>query len=652
MIRARSVALIGLAMALPATPAIAQRAGENAVNSADDAFGSSVGLEQTGIYSEQDTRGFSPAKAGNARIEGVYYDPVGALSSRLRYANVVRVGFTAEQYPFQAPTGIVEYRMRPMPQDAGASLTYNQMAFGGFIHEVDLRWPLIKDRLAFAGGGAVSDLRQSDGSRNEAWGVAARFIARLGGLEISPFVGISDFTANHVRPITVVGNDALPPLPQKRRYLGQEWAQGRNHNNHVGGIVRGKLTERLSIRAGLIKGISDRQENYSEIFAILPGGNPDAPLASHRLIADPEQRIRSTSAEVQLFYAFRTGSWQHRLIAGYRSRNRLTETGGSFIRDFEGEVPYGVPDPRDVPQFSFTTPNAGRVKQSALMLGYIGRVADSVSLNLGLQKARYRATFTDGATGRITRSQDDPWLYNASVTWHATPVLSLYAGTQRGLEDSGAAPENAANRNEQLPATRTRQYEAGLRWKFDHGQLVVNAFEITKPYFTFDAGRNFAEAGTVRHRGVETSLSGHFGKRFNLLAGAVIMQPRVLGAARDAGRVGERPAGTPSLYAKIDANYRTDIFGGLTPTASLTWLGERAVGSRPSAALGGQQLMVPGYATLDLGLRQSFKLGAVPVSFRMVMLNVLDAASWKVLAANTLVMDERRRFNLSVTADF
>ena len=62
--------------------------------------------------------------------------------------------------------------------------------------------------------------------------------------------------------------------------------------------------------------------------------------------------------------------------------------------------------------------------------------------------------------------------------------------------------------------------------------------------------------------------------------------------------------------------------------------------------------MVPGYATLDLGLRQSFKLGAVPVSFRMVMLNVLDAASWKVLAANTLVMDERRRFNLSVTADF
>ena len=81
-------------LALPGI-ALAQRAAENAVASADDAFGSSVGLEQTGIYSEQDTRGFSPAKAGNARIDGVYYDPVGSLSARLRYANVVRVGFAA-----------------------------------------------------------------------------------------------------------------------------------------------------------------------------------------------------------------------------------------------------------------------------------------------------------------------------------------------------------------------------------------------------------------------------------------------------------------------------------------------------------------------------------------------------------------------------
>ena len=645
------LALAGLALALPGHTALAQRAAENAVNSADDAFGSSVGLEQTGIYSEQDTRGFSPARAGNARIDGVYYDPVGALSARLRQGNVVRVGFTAEQYPFQAPTGIIEYRLRPMPQELGTSIGYNQMAFGGFIREWDLRLPLVKGRLAFVGGMAQSDLRQSDGSRNAAWGYTARLIGKVGGLEIAPFAAVSYFTANHVRPITVVGDAVLPPLPEKRRYLGQAWAKGNYHNHHFGAVVRGRLVGDLSIRAGLFRALGDRLENYSEIYAILPDGDPAAPSASHRLIADPSHLIRSTSGEAQLVYSFKTGAWQHRIIAGYRARNRLTQTGGSDIRDF-GTVRYGEPDPEAEPQFVFTAPNAGRVQQSAWLLGYIGRLAERLSLNLGLQKARYRATFTDGRSGRITASRDDPWLYNASLTWHAAPSLALYAGTQRGLEDSGAAPENAANRNEQLPATRTRQYEAGMRWKFGQGQLVVDAFEITKPYFTFDAARSFAEAGTVRHRGVEASLSGHFGKRFHLLAGAVLMQAGVIGAARDAGLVGERPAGTPSLFARIDANYRTDVFGGLTPTASLTYVGARAVGSRPAAALGGRQLMVPGYAAVDLGLRQSFKLGAVPVSFRLVALNVFDAASWKVLAANTVQMDERRRFNLTVAADF
>ena len=70
------------------------------------------------------------------------------------------------------------------------------------------------------------------------------------------------------------------------------------------------------------------------------------------------------------------------------------------------------------------------------------------------------------------------------------------------------------------------------------------------------------------------------------------------------------------------------------------------------AALGGGQLMVSGYASVDFGLRQSFKLGKVPASFRFTAYNVFDAASWKVVAPNTIYIDERRRYNLSITADF
>lgn len=629
--------------------AFAQRAQENAVASADDAFGSSVGLEQTGIYSEQDTRGFSPAKAGNARIDGVYYDPVGVLSARLRYANVVRVGFAAEDYPFNAPTGIIEYRLRPFPKEFGTSLGYNFMAFGGYIRELDLRVPLIRDKLAYLGGAAQSDLRQSDGASNTAFGLTHRLIARIGGVEFAPFVSTSWFTQNHVRPLTVVTGDTLPQIPQVRRYLGQEWASGHYDNHQFGGVLKAQISKSLSLRAGLFHAKGNRPENYSEIYNLQQTAAGTVPtLATHLVISDPLHAIHSTSGEAQLALRLGSGRWQHRFIVGFRARNRLTQTSGSDVQNY-GTVAYGVPDPHSQPNFRFTAPNDGRVRQHAFMLGYTGRLQGVGMVNLGIQKVRYRGTSRDGRTDMLTSSQDDPWLYNASIGFDLSPAISVYAGTEKGIEDSGTAPENAVNRNEQLPATRSVQYEAGLRWKFSGGQLAVNAFQITKPYFSFDQNRIFAEVGSIQLRGVEASLSGHFGKRLQLVAGAVATRPRVIN--RRPG-VGERPAGMPSLYAKLDANFHTDIFGGLTPTATVSYTGKRAIGASPLASLGGQQLMVAGFAALDLGLRQSFKLGDTPMSFRALMYNVFDTASWKVVGPNSLYMEERRRFNLTVTADF
>jgi iron complex outermembrane receptor protein len=275
------------------------------------------------------------------------------------------------------------------------------------------------------------------------------------------------------------------------------------------------------------------------------------------------------------------------------------------------------------------------VKQSSWLLGYTGRLEGVGTVNLGLQRARFRGTSRDGRTGVVTNSRDDLWLYNATLGIDLTPSLSLYVATQKGLEDSGTAPENAANRNEQLPPTRVTQVEGGVRWKFPGGQLVVNAFQITKPWFDLDAQNQFVRQGEVRHRGVETSLSGHFGKRFSLVAGAVLMQPRLTG--------GGRPPGTPSLYARVDANYRTDLLGGLTPLLTFTYTGKRTV----NAALD-----LPGHAALDLGVRQALRIGKVPASFRFVVQDVFDDAPWKVVARNTLYQDERRRFTLTLAADF
>ena len=181
---------------------------------------------------------------------------------------------------------------------------------------------------------------------------------------------------------------------------------------------------------------------------------------------------------------------------------------------------------------------------------------------------------------------------------------------------------------------------------------MLNAFQITKPYFSFDSARLFTRIGNVRHRGVEASLAGHLNKRLNVVAGAVLMKPTVSGPARDLGLVGERPAGTPSLHARIDINYRTSLLGGLTPTATLTYDSKRAATDRPLASLGGKQLMIPAHPALDLGVRHHFDMGKTPVAFRATLNNVFNHKSWTVVAANTLKVQERRRFSLSLTADF
>ncbi len=628
---------MGVMLAFPGT-AFAQHATANAVNESDDAFGTNIGFESTGIYTEFDTRGFSPTKAGNVRIDGVYFDPVAITAGRLRDRTAIRVGFAAQDYPFHAPTGIVDHKFRVMPTKLGASIAWHQQAYGAWISELDFRVPLAKGHVGLTGGAAFSNQNQADGSGNHGYGFTIRPIIRFGGVEVAPFASVGGFHKVRARALLVTASgNSLPALPKPGRYFGQDWAQAEQRTANYGITAKAALSGRISLRAGLFHSVANRLSNFTEIYAQLP----QSELVSHRLIADPRQNVHSTSGEAQLAWRLDSGRWQHRLIAGFRHRNRYTETGGSALLTSSRQLVYGEADPLAQPDFAFGAVNAGRVTQSSFMLGYTGKLTGLGLINLGLQKSRFRGTSRDGRTGALTTSRDDPWLYNVTVGLDITPSLSIYAGTEKGLEDSGTAPENALNRNEQLPPTRSTQYEGGIRWKFPGGQWVVNMFQITKPYFTFLSDGNdatadpFVQLGTVRHRGIETSLSGHFGKRFNLVAGAMAMRPRV--------STGGRPVGTPSFFARADLNYRTDVFGGLTPTLSVVHTGSRLVSPT---------LEVAGFTTVDLGLRQQFKLGSTQASIRAVAQNVFDAASWKVVAANTLYPEERRRFTISLTADF
>ena len=129
----------------------AQRTNENAVASAQDAFGTSVGNERVGLYFPQNARGFSPVQAGNVRINGLFFDYQADLNQRLISGSNVRVGLTAQGYPFPAPTGVADFSLRLPGSEAVASTVVGIGPYGGPRVEVDAQLP-VTDTLGIAGG--------------------------------------------------------------------------------------------------------------------------------------------------------------------------------------------------------------------------------------------------------------------------------------------------------------------------------------------------------------------------------------------------------------------------------------------------------------------------------------------------------------------
>src|ERR1700681_1102501 len=144
-------ALLFAMTSLVALPAAAQRADDNAVTAASDAFGVTVGLQTIGLYGPLNVRGFNPAQAENLRIEGLYYDQQITSSNPFLFnRSDISVGIAAQSYSFPSPTGIVDYKLRT-PGDAPlVSVLLTRGPLNTAVAGVADQCPLVKDVLGAA----------------------------------------------------------------------------------------------------------------------------------------------------------------------------------------------------------------------------------------------------------------------------------------------------------------------------------------------------------------------------------------------------------------------------------------------------------------------------------------------------------------------
>lgn len=624
-------------------PADAQRADDNAVTAAEDAFGSTLGDESIGLYSNSQVRGFSPVTAGNVRIEGLYFDRQAWLPTRLVPGSTVHVGLSAQGYPFPVPTGIVDYRLHKAGDKRVISVAASLDPYVSPSLEIDAKIPIIAQRLGVAAGISYAHEEYYDGSDARYW--RAALIPRWRPsehIEVMPFWSLSRGRDEEVPPAIISGGSWLPPEIKRRRYFGQPWADNETDNTSFGVLAKARVGGDWAIAGGIFRSIADTSRGFADVYA----NTQIDGLTRELIIADPRQHYASTSGELRVSRSFVDGARLHIVHVSVRARQQDSLYGGSAPAIDLGLRPLGqrivVPEPE---QFDFGQHTRDEVRQWTAGMAYEGRWRGVGEASVGLQRTNYEKRIDQPGLPQAG-TRDEPWLVSATIAGYLSSSVALYAGYTRGLEESGIAPDSAANRNEALPAIRTQQMDAGVRWALTPQlKLVAGAFEVEKPYFTTDESNIYTALGQVRHRGVEFSLAGTVLDNLSLVAGALLMKPEVTGEAVESGRVGKRPVGQTDRVLRLNLDYRPPSVVALSLDMAVANYGQRVASSDVQA-------VVRDYTTVDLGARYRMKIGNAPATLRLQAANLTDEFAWSVLSSNSFGLMDGRRYSAALYVDF
>jgi iron complex outermembrane receptor protein len=617
------------------------RAGENAVIQAQDAFGFSIGKETLGLYTNSNVRGFSPVAAGNVRIDGLYFDQVFRLTNRVSPSSSVKVGLSAQGNPFPSPTGIVDYRLHDLGNSRSLSSLVRVDSYGSASAEADAILPVLRDRLSLGIGAYVATNESYDGTDNfqHIQGAMIRWRPSP-SLEVVPFWTRSEIVDDERGPIYVPAGPFLPPKVPLREFGGPNWAEFNSVGMTQGILTSFSPTSPWLIRAGIFNSMLDDTSDFGHLFTNLqPDGN-----GNRVIIADPQSHFESTSGELRVSRSITEGSRLHLIHLSMRGRSRSHRYGGFDVLDY-GSTRIGERFDAPEPDFNFGPQTRDRVRQWTGGIAYEGRWENVGQLSIGVSKTDYekRVLLPDQPTATTDSA---PWLYYGALAVHVSDALALYGSYTRGLEESGVAPANAVNRNEPLPAINTMQGEVGLRYAISRSlTLVAGVFELAKPYYNLDEAERFSLLGDVRNQGLEISFSGALTPNVNLVAGAVLLKPKVTGEGVALGRVGPRPVGLPTRSIMFNADWRTPFLDGVSFDIAVSHA-SHIVSTRDNL------VGIPARTLIDLGGRYRFRISTHDATLRLWVSNVTGEEGFALQGAGAYDIIPGRVASAYIAVDF
>ena len=620
--------------------ATGSRSAENAVRQAGDAFGTSIGREVSGLYSRERVRGFSPVVAGNVRIDGLYFDPIVTPSSRLVRATTIKVGPSALGSPFPAPTGVVDLGLRRPGQEAAASVLIGYNSWHTPTAEFDATLPA-SSTLSIGFGAGLQLENGFNATRDHSYEGA--FIAEWkpsASFSLLPFINVRNTTIDDHGPISVPQGNFLPPRLPRRHFFGPWWSRSGDVELNAGVISDWTIGEGWLLRAGLFRSQRVIDGQFANVVRIT---SPDG-TGTQRITGDPTLYNGATSGEVRLTRRFEDGPRLHQLHVTLRGRQTYRRFGGSQVFDLGIVNILGFAPNVPPPVLNFGPQQEDNVRQWTGGIAYEGRWAGIGELSVGVQKSDY--TKRIGFPGAETGIDATPWLYNVNAAVQVSGSVTIYGGAVTGLEESGVAPNFAANRNEALPAIQTRQIDAGVRIDLGGGmRMVAGLFQVSKPYFNLDTNGRFDVLGDVINRGVEASFAGPITPELSLVVGASLLRPEVTGDAVTRGLVGRLPVGAIAERVEFSADWRPGFAPGLSFDMRLSY-------RSPEVATVNNLVYVPTRTLVDLGGRYRFKLAGNDAVLRIQATNLFSQQGYDLRGANAYTVLPGRVTQAYLTVDF
>lgn len=625
---------------LSSTSAIAQRTTDNATTQSRDAFGKKVGDEQIGIYNPFDVRGFSAIEAGNARIEGLYFQQQAGPTDRLIEGSTMRVGISAQGYPFPAPTGIADYSLRKPGDKRLLSVVARYGPFSAQVGQLDLSLPVVDKELGVQAGIAYFNDNQHFGGTPQFLSMAVTPVWRPAeGVEIIPFWSSVHKSSDEAQTLVFTDGSHRPPRVARRTFAGQPWAQSESTSWNTGLIAKAPVLG-FDVAAGVFRSISHEEQGAIDLLIDV---TPEGRAANRLVIIDSGNKFAATSGEFRVSRNIDEGDRRHTLVATIKGRDQRRRYGGSDAISL-GPTTWGEPDYRPKPDFTFGEKTRDHVQQTTVGLGYQLRWLNIGEFGVGLQKTDYKKDVLT-PSGALPESHSAPWLLNANAAIELGRDLIVYGSFARGLEESPVAPDRATNRDEAPPAFRTEQKDAGIRWAIAPSlSAIAGVFEITKPYFNLDTANRFRQLGHLRHRGVELSIAGQVAKGLNVVAGTVFLDAEVTGELVDAGTIGSKPVNAIERHSVFSVDYRLPNGSPFSVDVFVEETGDRVANIQNT-------LVVPPRAVVAVGGRYRFKIGRSNALVRAQVGNIFNNYGYGMGNSGFYVYNQPRRLSLTLTAD-